>query len=657
MSDEVSRQPYSLPRLTELYTMLGEMLPDVPAIVYRCRHNRAWTMLDLAEPVRALTGYGPEELIDDAVVTYGELIHEEDRDRVWDEVQRALDAELSFRTTYRIRTRDGAVRRVWEQGRRVVRPTGSEEIIGFIQDVTDWQEEWDRLEESARLLQQTVAGLEEAVLVIDTSGEGRGVLSVNPAAERIFGYTAEELVGSTTEKLHVSRERFEAFSRELDPVLEREGVVRAGYTMRRKDGSEFAAEQTVSLLDPERGITGGAVSVIRDVSERQTLREQLQQSQRLEAVGRLAGGVAHDFNNLLTVIWAHSDFAVMDLDESDPLLDELRAIQNAADRAADLTAQLLAFSREQVLRPRVVDMNEIVVRVERLLDRVIGEPIAVRTELHPEPLPVKLDPVQLEQAMVNLAVNARDAMPDGGTLTLGTALVRSQPDDEATMGSDDADLGTGPHVRLTVTDTGVGMDAETQTRIFDPFFTTKEKGQGTGLGLATTYGFVSQSGGTIEVESAPNEGTRFILRFPLAAGTPEAAETAEKSAVRPLGGATILVVEDEANVLRVIEKTLTRAGCTVRTAGTGEEGLEILEREHGEIDLVLTDLVLPGISGQALVDRALSLDPPLPVIIMSGYAAGSPGRTADIPPEAGFIEKPFTPASLVDRVRETLADR
>jgi PAS domain S-box-containing protein len=644
MSD-ISAQPYSLPELTELRAVLSDMPLSLPGILYRCRNDSSWTMLDLAEPVRELTGYGPEAFIGNAEIAYADLIHEEDRARVWDEVQAALAADLSFRTAYRIRTRAGAIRQVWEQGRR----TGAgDEILGFIQDVTDWREKWGRLEESAHLMERTLSSLGEAVFVIDTSGAGRGIIRVNRAAERIFGYTQDELLGGTTENLHVDRASFLEFAEELEPLLEAEGVVHASYPMRRKDGTEFAAEQTVSLLDPEAGVRGGAVSVVRDVSERQALHRQLQQSQRMEAVGRLAGGVAHDFNNLLTVIRAHTDFMLMEVGDDGPLADEVRAVQEAAGAAADLTSQLLTFGREQVLRPRVIDMNAVLRRVDRLLERVIEETITVRMELHPEPLPVEVDPGQLEQALVNLAVNARDAMPGGGTLTLATAL--ETPD--GTTAADEPDTGS---VRVTVRDTGEGMDAATQARIFEPFYTTKRQGRGTGLGLATTYGFVSQSGGTLEVDSAPDEGSAFTLRFPVSTEEVEARSEPRPTSTASLAGRTVLVVEDETNVRRVVEKALARAGATVRTAETGEAGLDVLAAEREALDLVITDLVLPGVSGHAVAERALSREPTVPVIVMSGYAADTSGQVADIPVDADFLAKPFTPAELVERARVTLA--
>ena len=632
-------RPYSLPEVEALCARLSDMLPSLPGIVYRCRNNERWTMLDLAEPVRELTGYGPEELIDDAEVAYADLIHEEDRDRVWDEIQEALDEGLPFRTSYRIRTRDGDVIRVWEQGR--VAGGADDEIIGFIQDVTAWQDKWARLEHTIQLLQKTVSSLGEAVLVIDTTGEGRGILSVNPAAEEMFGYSEDELIGSTTERLHVSRESFERFAEELEPVLNQQGVVHASYPMKRKDGTEFAAEQTVTLLDPEEGLAGGAVSVIRDVSERHSLRQQLRQSQKLQAIGELAGGVAHDFNNILTVIRAHSDFALLELDEDHPLTAELAAIQEATDQATGLTNQLLAFGREQVLRPEVVDLNAVVRNMRRFLRRTIPEEIKIDTDLATEILPVEVDPGQLEQAIINLAVNARDAMPDGGTMSLATAVADRDP----------------PDVQLTVTDTGAGMDEKTRARAFEPFYTTKQKGQGTGLGLASVYGFVTQTGGSIDVESAPGEGTTFTLRFPRSAkeltDQPSESAPAEEG---PTAG-RILLVEDDPNVQRVVRKTLERAGFTVQTADNGEEGLATLEAEGDAFDLILTDLVLPGVSGRKIVDRVVEDHLTVPVVVMSGYAEEEAEGGGTLPPEAEFIQKPFTTGAIVAKVREVLSRR
>ena len=705
-----------------------------------------------------------------------EIAHPGDRDRM--EKLLAEDGRAPYEIEYRILV-EGEVRWIHQKAFPVRDGQGEvPRVGGLAEDVTDRRRAREELEETTRFLESTISSIAEGVLVIDTSGDGRKIVEANQAVEDMFGYSRGELVGETTEKLHVSRESFERFGREGDPVLEEEGVFRASYPMKRRDGTVFQAEQTVTLLDPDEGLPGGAVSVIRDVSERtrtrvrlreseerfrqiaetiddvfwirspdlerveyvspayealvgqpveelyenpldwldhvhsedrervlaaiersavdsfeeeyRVLREdgeirwvwdrafpvrnhrgevyrvigvaedvterkeletQLLRSQKMEAVGRLAGGVAHDFNNLLTVIRAHTDFLLLDLATDSPLVKEVENIRDAADRAARLTSQLLAFSRDQVLRPRVVDLNEIVVGMEKLLARILGEDVRIETEPAPELLPIRVDPGQLEQVVMNLAVNARDAMPEGGTLRLATA---EEEVDEETAASSPG-LEPGRHVRLTVADTGTGMDRETVDRIFEPFFTTKPGREGTGLGLATSYGIVKQSGGSIHVESEPGEGTTFVLRFPPAEGTPDETdsprtEILEKNHVT----GTVLVVEDDSAVSRAARRILERAGLDVRTAADAETGLAVLEA--GDVDLLLTDLVLPDMGGSELTERARKRFPDLPVVAMSGYAEGSPGSRRDLPPEIAFVQKPFSAESLVETVREQLAE-
>jgi CheY-like chemotaxis protein len=372
----------------------------------------------------------------------------------------------------------------------------------------------------------------------------------------------------------------------------------------------------------------------------------------MEAVGRLAGGIAHDFNNLLTVIRGQADFLLMDLPESGALAEEVRLIRDAADRAARLTHQLLAFSREQVLRPRVVDVNRILEEMDQLLRRVLGEDVSVETDLHGDPLPIRVDPSQLEQVILNLAVNARDAMPRGGRLHIATGVEEV----DAATATGLPGLEPGAAVRLSVSDTGVGMDEDTRAHIFEPFYTTKSEQGGTGLGLSMSYGIVKQSGGTIHVDSAPGEGTTFVIRFPPAEGAPRRTDGRPPPPNREkrISG-RIVVVEDDDSVARVARRILEREGFQVWTADTAEGGLDILAEV--DADLLLTDLVLPGLSGRELVDRAGARFSDLAVVVMSGYAEGSPGSRQDLPQEVGFIQKPFTPEGLVEVVRRYLGHR
>ncbi|HWH04938.1 MAG TPA: ATP-binding protein, partial [Gaiellaceae bacterium] len=375
----------------------------------------------------------------------------------------------------------------------------------------------------------------------------------------------------------------------------------------------------------------------RDVTERRELEERLLHSQKLEAVGRLAGGVAHDFNNLLTAIGGYAEFLLGSIEEGDPRRDDVVEIARAAERATALTAQLLAFSRRQVLQPETLDVAEVVDGVQKLLARLLGADIELRTA-GDEGCLAHVDRGQLEQVLTNLAVNARDAMPGGGTLAIET---RRETRDGRT------------EVVVTVTDTGEGMDEETLEHAFEPFFTTKEKGKGTGLGLATVYGIVAQSGGTVEAASTPGLGSTVTVRLPLAAATEAPVEQRRAPEVHE-GAGTIVLAEDEDMIRRLVRDVLTRNGYRVVDAPSGEPALELLRAEE-RVDLLLTDVVMPGMSGPALASAATAERPGLRVLFMSGYT----NQPEQLFGESGsaFIGKPFSPQALVAKVREVLDAR
>jgi PAS domain S-box-containing protein len=475
---------------------------------------------------------------------------------------------------------------------------------------------------------------------------------VSPAYRDIWGREPEDLAtdpGSWLETVHPEdRERVE------DVVRLRAGLgYEIQYRILRPDGEvRFIWDRAFPVVDGAGAVTR-VVGVAEDISERTKLEAQLRAAHRMEAVGRLAGGIAHDFNNLLTVIGAQSDFLLMDLPDESPLIEEVEVVRSAADRAAKLTRQLLAFSREQVLRPRVVDLVEVVKNMEQLLVRVLGEDVRIRTEFAPDLPPVRVDPAQLEQVLMNLAVNARDAMPEGGRMTL---TVRHEVlTAEIVAGRTELVVGDA-YVRLDVVDTGHGMDESVQARIFEPFYTTKRSSGGTGLGLAMAYGIVKQSGGTIHVASALEQGTTFTLRFPPARGEALSQVSAVEAGPRREVAGSILVVEDDPAVRRVSRRTLTREGLEVRVAADAESGLAILEETDSAISYLLTDLILPGISGRALLERVRRKYPHLRCIAMSGYAEGSPGSRVDLPADVIFLSKPFTPDALL-RALAAVADR
>ena len=417
----------------------------------------------------------------------------------------------------------------------------------------------------------------------------------------------------------------------------------------RPDGSErFVEERSTVLRDPS-GRPIRMVGTVLDVTERQHLEEQLRQSQKMEAIGRLAGGVAHDFNNLLTAILGSAELLLGHLEPDDPERAEAEEIRKAAMWAADLTRQLLAFSRQQILDPQVFDLGAVVADMDKMLRRLIPADIAFRAHLAPDLGAVLADPGQIEQVIMNLAVNACDAMPGGGTLTIETANLELGPGhDEKLPGS------PGRYVMLTVSDTGTGMNAATRSHVFEPFFTTKERGKGTGLGLSTVYGIVKQSEGYVALESEPGRGTTFKVCLPRV-DAPVEATSASPVQTRSRGGdETVLVVEDQEPVRRLTRKVLELQGYAVLAAADGPEALRMAEHHSGIIHILVTDVVMPGMSGREVGRRLAAVRPEMRVLYLSGYADDSIVRHGVLEPGLSFLQKPFTPDSLSRRVRELL---
>ncbi len=416
------------------------------------------------------------------------------------------------------------------------------------------------------------------------------------------------------------------------------------------DQVAVALERGELLEQLERKVQERTAALSAEITERKQLEAQLLQSQKMEAVGRLAGGIAHDFNNLLTVIKGYSELLVEEVGGDGRLRRAAEEIDKAADRAALLTRQLLAFSRRQVLEPEVLDLNDVVANMDKMLRRLIGEDIDLVSVRRPGLGRVKADPGQIEQVIMNLAVNARDAMPQGGKLTLETANVEL----DEVYARNHVAITPGSYVMLAVSDTGCGMDAETQARIFEPFFTTKELGKGTGLGLATVYGIVKQSGGYIWVYSEPGQGTTFKVYLPR---LEEAVETAqpEREIVRPARGSeTVLLVEDEENVRQLVRQTLEKNGYTVLEARAGAEATQLSAQHPGPIHLMLTDVVMPKMSGRELAERLALLRPGIKVLYMSGYTDNAIVHHGVLDPGTAFLQKPFTAADLGQKVREVL---
>jgi two-component system, cell cycle sensor histidine kinase and response regulator CckA len=490
--------------------------------------------------------------------------------------------------------------------------------------------------------------VEHAPVGIYRSTPAGRFLSANIALARLLGYdsVADVLGLDLTHDVYVD-------PAERQRLLERDTYTDREYdevetTWKRKDGGRLTVQLSVRAVRRGDGVVEYYETFVRDLTQQRGLEAQLLHAQKMEAIGRLAGGVAHDFNNLLTVILSYSDLLLEDLPAERGEREDIGEIRKAAVAASSLTRQLLAFSRQQVLQPLLLDVNSVVTATEKLLTRLLGEDVRLSTSLATGLGTVKVDPGQLEQIIMNLAVNARDAMPRGGRLTIETANV--DMDEAYVRGHPVAQPGR--YVMLAVSDTGTGMDAQTQARIFEPFFTTKEQGKGTGLGLATVYGIVKQSGGFIWVYSEVGHGTSFKIYLPR---VDEAAAPAPAPGDAVVGGSeTVLVVEDVAAVRAVTSEMLRRYGYSVLEAADAETALRLAGKHDGEIHLLLTDVVMPDASGRELADRLTKLRPRMKVLYMSGYTDDAVVRHGVLQQGIAFLQKPFTPESLARKLRTVL---
>ncbi len=516
-------------------------------------------------------------------------------------------------------------------------------VTAAIRDITKRK----RREYDLSCLAAVVESSPDAIIGLTPEGT---VLTWNNGAERTYGYSAEEATGRSIIFLSPP-ERPD----QKPTLLER---VRLGETVEpfetirvKKDGTRIHIDLSVSPIKNSDGQVVGVSSVARDVTERKNLEEMYRQAQKMEAVGQLAGGVAHDFNNLLGVVLGYTGLLLDRLSPDDPSCKCITEIQKAGDRAALLTRQLLAFSRKQVLQAKVLDLNEVVAGAEELLQRLIGEDIELLVIPNAALGRIKADAGQLEQIIMNLAVNARDAMPPGGKLTIETSNV--EIDEEYSVKH--PATRPGPHVMLSVTDTGCGMDAKTQAHIFEPFFTTKDFGKGTGLGLSTVYGIVKQSGGSVWVYSEVGIGTTFKVYFPCVSPALEMAPPSDQSEKVEGGSHTILIVEDEAALLEVTHRSLAAVGYAILDAHSPAEAIRISESHPGPIHLMVTDVIMPGMSGAQLASHLSAPRPEMKVLYVSGYTDDTIVRHGVLEPGLAFLQKPFSPKTLARKVGEVLA--
>ncbi len=508
-------------------------------------------------------------------------------------------------------------------------------------------DERKRAEADLRLQGAALNAAGNAIVITDRNGT---IVWTNQAFSTLTGYSAKEAIGENPRNLVKSGVQDQAFYKNLWDTILAGNVWQGEITNRRKDGSLYPEDQTITPVRDDRGEITHFIAIRRDLTEEKQLQSQFLQAQKMDAVGQLAGGVAHDFNNLLTVIMSYSSLLLEEIESADPRHGEVQEISDAAQRGAGLTGQLLAFSRKQVMQSRPISVNSVVLGVEKLLRRLIGEDIELATTLEQHLALINADSGQLEQVIINLAVNARDAMPNGGRLHITTANTDlSQEHSDRHL-----DATPGPYVMLALSDTGMGMTRDVQLRVFEPFFTTKGQGKGTGLGLSTVYGIVKQSGGDLWVYSEPGKGTTFKVYFPRLDGRGVIASSAVESAPVTHGNETILIVEDDAALRSLTARILKESGYTVLLARNGVEALALATGHEGNIDMVATDVVMPLMSGRPLVEKLSESRSDIKVLFMSGYTDDEIMRRGVLDGRTAFLQKPFTPTQFANKVRAVL---
>jgi two-component system, cell cycle sensor histidine kinase and response regulator CckA len=627
---------------------LNNIISTVPGMVWE-----AWGQPDassqqinfVSDYVEAMLGYSVEEWLSTPNF-WLTIVHPDDREEAARTAAESFAAGGSHKQEFRWVTKDG--RPIWVEANLIVvtdsegNPIG---LRGVNTDITERKKAEEALRESEERYRDLVENAHDIIYSHDLKGN---YLSVNKAAEHITGYTREEALTLNMSQT-LAPECADRAKEMIARKLAGENVTAYELEILAKDKRRVAIEVNSKLMY-ENGLPVAVQGIARDVTERKQLEEQLRQSQKMEAIGQLAGGVAHDFNNLLTAINGYSALALQRIDSSSSIKSYLEEIKKAGDRAANLTRQLLAFGRKQILQPVALDLNGVVSDMNKMLRRLIGEDIVLAAKLAADLRKIKADPGQVEQVLINLVVNARDAMPTGGSLTIETANVELDQE----YASRHMGIQPGKYVMLAVSDTGTGMDEATRARIFEPFFTTKEKGKGTGLGLSTVYGIVQQSGGSIWVYSEPNQGTSFKVYLPeLRSDAPGEMVESTMDEIES-GSETILLVEDEEVVRGLTTNILEGAGYQVIAASGGAEAAELYAGRDEPIDLLLTDVVMPRTSGKEVAGQLTKMQPGLKVLFMSGYTDEAIVHHGVLDADVEFIQKPFTPAALSKKIREVL---
>ena len=623
----------------KLFRLITENAADMIAVV-DMEGKRIFNSLSYEK----VLGYSLDELKESSAF---EQIHPDDRESVKSAADEARRTGVGRPLEYRVRHKDGTWR-VLESTASVIRDAKGEpqHMVIVNRDVTERKRAAEALRRSEASFRSVVEDAPYGIYRASLSGE---LVLVNPALQKILGYASQTELLQANLGTQIYRNPLD-HQKVNELLLRQQSFNDVEVEWKRKDGTPITVRCSGWPIKDESGRVAFLELFAEDVTERRALERQLRMAQKMEAVGRLSGGIAHDFNNLLGVIIGYSQVLKRSLKPEHPLYEHAEEIEKASQRAVSLTRQLLAFGRQQVLEPVILNMNALVSDMEKMLPRLIGEDIALTLTLDPALGQVKADPGQVEQVIMNLAVNARDAMPDGGKLTIQTANV----DLDTAYTHQHPGSRVGSYVMLRVTDTGTGIDPEIQAQIFEPFFTTKERDKGTGLGLATVYGVVKQSGGYIAVDSEKGKGASFsvyLLRVENAVAAPDLSNDAPVS-VR--GSETILLVEDEESLRKLADMFLRDSGYHVLTAADGAQALQVARQYAGPIHLLLTDVVMPGINGRVLAERLAPSQPGMRILYVSGYTDSFIAGHGVLEAGAHLLHKPFTEESLTRKVRELL---
>jgi len=603
-------------------------------------------LLDVNETYCQMTGYTRDELL---AMSVADLETSEDHSQS-ERRLRSLMETGSGRLESQHRAKDGRLIDVEVSAAYLPRES---QVVAFIRDITQRKRAEEALRESEERYRQIIETAQEGIWLI---AEDSTVSYVNARLAAMLGYSREEIVGRSVDSFIEEKNHQAA---RTNRERRRQGLKEQYlFTFRRKDGSLLHTIVSSNPLFDKQGGFRGSLGMLTDITERTLaeaerakLEDQLRQAQKLESIGRLAGGVAHDFNNLLTVINGYSELLLKGLTPDDPARAYVLQIREAGERAANLTQQLLAFSRKQVIQPQPLNLNALVADAKTFLAHVVGEGVQLETRPSPFSCLVLADPNQIHQVLMNLAVNGRDAMPNGGRLTIGTSAIEVTTEYAAS----NPDATPGPYAVLEVSDTGVGMGEDTLRNIFEPFFTTKEQGKGTGLGLSTVYGIVRQAGGWISVESRPNAGSTFRIYLPRLDEAMPVPQPCPRAAVAVHGSETILVVEDEEELRQLAVTVLVSHGYRVLDAANGRMALQLADRHLGPIHALLTDVVMPGMNGREVADCIKSRRPEVKVLFMSGYAEDVIATQRLREEGIALIQKPFTPDELISELRGLFA--